>query len=101
MTESPKNILITGGATGLGYFIAEKLLQDGHKVICTSRDLSKLPQEALSLKQKGCTWLPLDLSQPESIDQFFDDAFKFFNGRIDVLINSAAYALMGAMEDIP
>ena len=101
MSKKQNNVLITGGATGLGYSIAEKLLKDGNKVICTTRNLTNLTKEAKSLEQLGCIWLSLDLSNSDSIDQFLKDALYNLNGRIDVLINSAAYALMGAFEDTP
>jgi short-subunit dehydrogenase len=95
------NFLITGGSTGLGFSIAHKLLKDGHKVICTTRDLSKLTKEAKSLEQLGCKWLSLDLSSSESINELLKNALDALNGHIDVLINGAAYALMGAFEDTP
>jgi NAD(P)-dependent dehydrogenase (short-subunit alcohol dehydrogenase family) len=44
--------------------------------------------------------LPLDVTQPDSINQAVERALQQF-GRIDILVNNAGYAVRGAVEEIP
>ncbi|KAL3475986.1 hypothetical protein BJX99DRAFT_151411 [Aspergillus californicus] len=87
---------ITGANTGLGLEIALKALAEGDRVIAAVRTPSEIPD---SLKRDNVQVLHFDLSwlQPE-INEYTEKAFAAF-GRIDVLVNTAAYAYMGAIEE--
>ena len=43
----------------------------------------------------------LDYEDRDSIDNAFASALKNAGGRIDVLFNNGAYAIPGAVEDLP
>lgn len=50
----PKNIIVVGGATGIGYATAQKLLDnDCEIIILASRNVEKLEVAAESLKKKN------------------------------------------------
>lgn len=50
----PKNIMIIGGASGIGYAAADRLLQAGaSNVILASRNSQKLKEAQSSLKMKA------------------------------------------------
>ena len=54
-----KNIIITGGTSGIGYTIAKKCIDLGAKVIVTGRDIQKLEQVK---KELNCEIIEWDIS---------------------------------------
>jgi NAD(P)-dependent dehydrogenase (short-subunit alcohol dehydrogenase family) len=94
MTSMAKTVLITGASTGIGYATAVLFQRQGWNVVATMRS----PQKAGELtKLSNVLCLPLDVTEPESIQPAIATALQTF-GSIDVLINNAGYALMGAFE---
>jgi NAD(P)-dependent dehydrogenase (short-subunit alcohol dehydrogenase family) len=61
--------------------------------VATARKVETLANLPVALK------LPLDVTQPESIQQVIDCVIQRF-GRIDVLVNNPGYAQIGAIEEI-
>ena len=47
--KTPQTVIITGGATGLGYAVAEQFLQQGDNVVLNGRTETKLTQAAQQL----------------------------------------------------
>lgn len=76
--DSPRTILITGGARGIGLAIADRLRELGNVVRTPSR------QE-------------LDLAVPESIDAFLS---RHADEPVDVLVNNAGINILRSIEDI-
>jgi NAD(P)-dependent dehydrogenase (short-subunit alcohol dehydrogenase family) len=87
-------VLITGCSTGIGRDLAQRLTRSGYTVVATARNVDSLENVQAALK------LPLDVTQPESINQTVERTLQQF-GRIDVLINNAGYAVRGAIEEVP
>ncbi|WNS78005.1 SDR family oxidoreductase [Domibacillus sp. DTU_2020_1001157_1_SI_ALB_TIR_016] len=89
------HIVVTGASSGLGYAMAEALLDEGATVALASRPGSKLTQAVNELKDKGYMAvfeLPLDVRSEESVEE----AVKWIKtewGRIDVLINNAGIGM--------
>ncbi|KAL3431926.1 hypothetical protein BDV09DRAFT_137544 [Aspergillus tetrazonus] len=87
---------ISGANTGLGLELALKALSEGDRVIAAVRTPSKVPD---SLKRDDVEIHQFDLSWPqEAMDIYAKKAFAAF-GKIDVLVNSAGYSYMGAIEE--
>ncbi len=86
-------VLITGCSTGIGRDLAQRLTGSGYTVVATARRAETLVDLPAALK------LPLDVTQPESVNQAIECVLQRF-GRIDVLVNNAGYALRGAVEEI-
>lgn len=88
-----KVVLITGCSSGIGRDLSQRLGLAGHTVIATARNSGSLTN--LDVAEK----LSLDVTQPESITQAVDVIIQKF-GHIDVLVNNAGYAQVGAIEDL-
>ncbi|PVH87761.1 putative short chain oxidoreductase/dehydrogenase [Cadophora sp. DSE1049] len=97
-TSSPGVWLITGCSSGFGLALALHVLNSGHKVLATSRNPSKTPDLVSRVESLGGTWLTLDICSPEGeLASFIEKATAVY-GVIDVLVNNAGYALLGAFE---
>lgn len=84
-----KVALVTGGRSGIGYGIAEHLLQLGAKVIICSRKAEPLAEAAAKLSELGtCVHQPCDIRKSEELEALADTIEKEF-GRLDLLVNNA------------
>ncbi|MEQ8926426.1 MAG: SDR family oxidoreductase [Fulvivirga sp.] len=89
-----KTIFITGASSGIGRSIVEYFQDKGWNVAATMRT----PDEHADLKSlKNVNLYQLDVLNEASIKMAITDAIADF-GRIDVLVNNAGYALVGAFE---
>ena len=87
-----KNILITGGGTGLGRSMGEYFLELGANLVITSRKLDVLEQTAAEMmSQKGGKVIPLvcDVRDIDQVEQMWKDATGQL-GQIHVVLNNAA-----------
>jgi NADP-dependent 3-hydroxy acid dehydrogenase YdfG len=83
--------IVTGGATGIGFGIAEALARAGLRVAIGSRRNDVVEQAANDLRSSGnpeVIGLPLDVTDRTSIQDFVDQVRKRW-GQIDVLVNAA------------
>jgi NADP-dependent 3-hydroxy acid dehydrogenase YdfG len=88
--------LITGCSSGFGEQFVESILARGDKVIATARTLSKIKH----LEKPGVSLLHLDLTDSQKIlHETMSKAIEIY-GKIDVLINNAAYVGAGFWEDV-
>jgi len=88
---------ITGTSKGLGAAIARYALEQGHDVAGTARD----PQAVTAAlgDHDRLLALPLDVTDPAQIRQAVAATVDRF-GSIDVVVNNAGRALMGALEEM-
>lgn len=80
-----KHAIITGGGTGIGAAIADKLTELGANVTLMGRRLDVLDKKASELS--GARAITVDVSNEESVKQALDEA-----GDYDILINNAGFA---------
>jgi len=97
MQLKDKNILITGGSSGIGKRTAEILVSKGAKVLVTGRSTERL--ERMKVNSNILT-LQFDLSQTSEIPQKAKKCLELFSGRIDVLINNAGIGVFGLIDDL-
>ncbi|MCO4317778.1 SDR family oxidoreductase [Phyllobacterium sp. 21LDTY02-6] len=96
MTPS-KTILITGGSSGMGAYCARALKADGWTVFVTARrefDIDALRDEGFSAHY-------LDYRDSASIASTLAAVLESTGGTLDALYNNGAYAIPGAVEDLP
>lgn len=88
-----RNIIITGGGRGIGYYIAKKSIDEGANVLITGRNEDTL-KEAIATLGEHAKYLVADVSKVKEIDSFFEKAKECFGGRkIDSLVNNAGISL--------
>lgn len=78
-----RNVLVTGGTSGLGKEIVKSLKKEGYNVLYTYHNT--LPDDSLS----GCTGFKCDLSNEESIKDLVKNVYDKVDN-VDILINNAA-----------
>ena len=81
-----KTALVTGGATGIGFAIAEQMIDAGARVIIVGRREEKLREAAAELGDK-CSWYRFDVSETEKHAEFIQMLEK--QSPIDILVNTA------------
>ncbi len=87
--NTPQTVIITGGATGLGYAVAEQFLQQGDNVVLNGRTETKLIHAVQQLGQTDRIAIVVgDITQPEAADTIVSAAVERFDG-VDVLVNNA------------
>ena len=85
MDLSNKNVLITGGSSGLGKAMAKMLIEEGAKVAITGRDKEKLKEVANDLGAKA---IHADVTNESDVKNCFDIMQNDLGG-LDILINNA------------
>ncbi len=84
-----KRAVVTGGSRGVGYMIADGLLDAGCEVIISARKVEQVVAAADKLSEKGtCVAVPCDLSTDEGIS-LLTEAIKDRWDRLDLLFNNA------------
>ncbi len=92
-----KNILITGGTSGIGRKTAEVLASKGASVLVTGTSPEKLD---LMKSKTNISTLHFDLSKTIEIPDKAKVCLDFFSGHIDVLINNAGIGNFGPVDEI-
>lgn len=84
-----KNILITGGGSGIGFAIAKKSVESGANVIITGRFESKLTAAAQELDSPFLKYMLWDLTDISQMREKAEACRKLFGSDIDILVNNA------------
>jgi gluconate 5-dehydrogenase len=88
---SGKAALVTGGATGLGFAIAQGLARAGARVAINGRNRNRLAAAAAALAREGidASVAPFDVSDPDAVAAGIAEAERTV-GPLDILVNNAA-----------
>jgi len=90
---------ITGAGRGIGADIARAALAAGDKVVATGRSLAQLRDAFGTADQERVALVQLDVASEAQAAPAIAAAVERF-GRIDVLVNNAAYGLLGRLEEV-
>lgn len=91
-----KRFLITGGSQGIGAAIVERARSEGHEVVFTGRDTTRIEEVA---SRTGAHGIAADVSRPEDNARTVEFCEERIGG-IDILINNAGYAYRGEIGEI-
>lgn len=90
-----KVILVTGASSGIGQDAALRLIDEGHIVYGAARRLVQMKP----IVDRGGHAIEMDVLNELAIDKTIDQIMAE-QGRIDVVINNAGYAVWGAVETV-
>ena len=92
-----KSVLITGCSSGIGYTCAVELRARGWRVFASCRKA----EDCARLKAEGFDSPRIDYADPGSIASGLAEVLEATGGTLDALFNNGAYAVPGAVEDLP
>lgn len=92
-----KSILITGCSSGIGYDAAATLKKRGWQVFATCRK----QEDCNRLIDEGFDSFVLDYEDQSSMDAALDTCLSRTGGTLGALFNNGAFAIPGAVEDLP
>lgn len=87
-----KNIVVTGGGSGLGKAMTKYFLEIGAQVAITSRNIEKLQNTVKELEEETggkCFAIQCDVRHYDQVEAMRDEAVSKM-GSVDVLLNNAA-----------
>lgn len=90
---------ITGAGRGIGAHIAKAAIASGDKVVAAARSLAQLQSTFADADPARVALVELDVAREAQAAAAIDAAVARF-GRIDVLVNNAAYGLLGNFEEL-
>lgn len=97
---SGKNAIVTGGTTGLGYAITNRLAEAGAKVVIVGRSAEKGGIAEKQFRDRGLdvTYCQADITVVSECEKVVDFTEKTY-GAVDILVNNAACWIFSAVLD--
>jgi 3-oxoacyl-[acyl-carrier protein] reductase len=97
-----KVAVVTGGSRGIGYCIAERLLEEGAKVmICSSqqRHVDKALETLRKKAGKCVAGIQADVRDYRQVDQMINSCETTFGG-LDILVNNAGIGIFRPVDEL-
>ena len=96
-----KNVIITGGTSGIGKVAAANFLDKGANVLVLSSTKKRVEESKKSLRSGNLSALVADVSDTKSYSKIGTFIRNKFKGRVDILINAAGiYGPIDKLEKI-
>jgi NAD(P)-dependent dehydrogenase (short-subunit alcohol dehydrogenase family) len=97
-----KACIVTGAGSGIGKAIAERLAEEGGKVLCVDVNEETLRQTVEGIHQTGgvARAFTADISDRRQVDAFVAYCATMY-GRVDVLVNNAGVNIPGVFHEVP
>ena len=90
-----KIAVVTGGTKGIGYAIAEKLLESGAKVFICARNKPELNHAKERLSASGRVEGEIcDVRSEDQVRMMLEECVRIFGG-LDILVNNAGIGIIG------
>lgn len=96
-----KNIVVTGGGTGLGKSMAERFSDLGANLVLTSRREKVINDTAKEFRKRRKKAIPIvcDVRYPDQVESMINQAVKKL-GSVDILVNNAAGNFISPTENL-
>jgi NAD(P)-dependent dehydrogenase (short-subunit alcohol dehydrogenase family) len=95
MILANKVAVVTGGTKGIGYAIAEKLLDSGASVFICGRTVPAVEEALKKLAERGKAVVCVcDVRDDEQVRSMLSDCERVLGG-VDILVNNAGIGIMG------
>lgn len=91
-----KTVVITGGASGIGYATVQEFIRDGANVVVS--DINPTAPEFPEAKEGQVLYVPTDVTSKESVTNMIQKAVETF-GTVDVLVNNAGINIPRLLVD--
>jgi 3-oxoacyl-[acyl-carrier protein] reductase len=99
MSDNAKVAFITGGSKGIGFGVAQSLIEQGIKVAITSRSQKHADEAVAKLKEGYALGFEADVRQLDAQQKAVDATIEKW-GQIDYVIANAGVGHFGNIEDI-
>ena len=98
---SDRVFIVTGAARGIGLACAQRLVNDGHRVVLADRDTEAglASGRDLAAETDRAIFVECDVSDPLSVHNLIAETLGAYD-RIDGLINNAGIAIQGGALDM-
>ncbi len=97
MTDTRRTLLVTGCSSGIGLDAAQGMRARGWRVFASCRK----PEDCARLRAEGFESPLIDYADTASVAAGLAEVLDATGGRLDALFNNGAFALPGAVEDLP
>ena len=96
-----KNIIVTGGGTGLGNSMATRFVELGANLVITSRREDIINDAAKELRKSGgkVVAVPCDVRDPDQVEKMVGKTVEKL-GSVDILLNNAAGNFISPTENL-
>jgi NAD(P)-dependent dehydrogenase (short-subunit alcohol dehydrogenase family) len=96
-----KNIVVTGGGTGLGKSMAERFSDLGANLVLTSRREKVINDTAKEFRKRRKKAIPIvcDVRYPDQVESMINQAIDQL-GSVDILVNNAAGNFISPTENL-
>src|SRR5207253_9789998 len=102
MSTNSSTALITGGTSGIGRAVANKLAALGIHVIVVGRDVERGKKRVAEIRAAGgkADFISFDLRGADSARELARKAIELGNGHVDILINNAGIYPFGPTHEM-
>ena len=100
-SDNQRIALVTGSSSGIGLETALYLAKNGFKTYASMRNLKKSNEikQRIQSENASIEIIQLDVTDDESVKTAINTIVEK-EGRVDLLVNNAGYAIIGAVEDL-